>query len=167
MKPLALVTIPTLILVAGVVDDLRSRKIHNALLLSCLPVALIFQFYTAGGMGILNGLGGMGIALALFLPLTFIKALGAGDMKLMMVFGLATGMTEVLYVTFYSFLWGLLLGLLITLFHGRIKIFAKNIAAIVQRKKVDSEKLHSMPYSIALLCGWITYMTIEKTGHWL
>ena len=167
MKSLAIISIPTLILVAGVVDDLRSRKIHNAFLLSCIPIALIFQFYTAGGMGIINGLGGVGTALALFLPLTLLKALGAGDMKLMMVFGLATGMTEVLYVTFYSFLWGLFLGLLITVFHGRIKIFAKNIVAIVQRKKVDSEKLHSMPYSIALLCGWITYITIKNTGYLL
>ncbi len=162
MKPILLIAIPTLILIAGTVDDLCSRKIHNTLLIFCLSVALIFQFYTAGPMGLLVGLGGMVTALLLFFPFIRSKTFGAGDMKLMMTFGLATGMTEVLYVTLYSLGWGFLLGLLIVLFNGEIKALAQNIKDILQRKKIDSKKLHSMPYSIALLCGWVTYITIKK-----
>ena len=48
------IILPALILLSAVVDDLRSQKIHNILILILLGVALIFYFYFSGTFGVFS-----------------------------------------------------------------------------------------------------------------
>ena len=94
------ILIRSLILVIGLVDDLRSKKVHNKLVL-----ALLFQLYC---QMVLNGplpTTSRDVFLAcsfLMIPLVYAKILGAGDYKLMLSFSLLGTMDEIFWVLVYS-----------------------------------------------------------------
>src|SRR5687768_9071403 len=100
------VVIPSLILLAGVVDDLRSRKVHNELVLVALALAVISCVWIGGGAGLWTGLLGLGAAVLMTLPLVLFGILGAGDLKLFMAFGMATTWEVVVYVGIAALIWG-------------------------------------------------------------
>jgi hypothetical protein len=54
--------VATIILIVGMMDDLRSRKVHNSLLLSLVPLAIGMRIYFQGGHGI--GIGAIALLLA-------------------------------------------------------------------------------------------------------
>lgn len=64
--------------------DVRTGRIPNRLVLAGLSAALVLR--AAGGAGaLLEGLLGLGLALALFFPLFALRAMGGGDVKLLAV----------------------------------------------------------------------------------
>lgn len=76
-----MIGVATFTLVAGMVDDLRSRKVHNALVLSLLPIVALASFYFRGFEGTLPGIGAMLIALLLTIPLFAARIFGGGDVE--------------------------------------------------------------------------------------
>ena len=80
--------LPGGILLAGVVDDLRSRKIHNWLVLILLTVAVFCVLFFDGLSGIFPALGKMVVAVGVTVPLVLMKVIGGGDMKLYAVLAL-------------------------------------------------------------------------------
>ena len=156
--------VSTFILLAGVVDDLLYKKIHNWMVLAALTLALVTQFYiggtTAVGWGILSAL----VAASLCLPLVLTGMLGAGDMKLLMAFGLVTTIPIVIGVTLLSLFWGTVLGLLQSLLRGEIKSLFMNTVNVARFKKIESEDYHRIPYTIALFFGWLTQLTLAQAG---
>ena len=163
MSNLALL-VPTSILLAGVIDDLRSRKVHNWLVLSALVVALTFQVYSGGWETTQWGLLGFATAFFICLPLVLTKMLGAGDMKLLMAFGLATNITSVIGVTLFSFIWGAILGILQAILRGEIKSLLINTIKIAGMRAVPTTEYHKVPYTVALFFGWLTQLTLTQTG---
>ena len=64
--------------------DIKSRRIPNTLIASALTVAMLFQLRYAS---IWEGLAGMLVGFALFMPGYLLKQMGAGDVKLMAAVG--------------------------------------------------------------------------------
>lgn len=158
-----LLILPTLVLILGAVDDLRLRKVRNQLV---VPLAVI-NF--AGTLALSQWshaptlLVAAGAAFAMTLPLVLIKALGAGDLKILMAFALGTHWSAVVGVVFYSLLWGALLGLFQALLQREMGALTRGVVGIISRKNSSPEKLHKIPYTIALLFGWLTYLSLN---HW-
>lgn len=71
--------------------DWRSRKIPNWLTVSGALAGITLHCVLGGWHGALFGLAGMGLGLALLLPLVYLRALGAGDWKLMGAVGAFLG----------------------------------------------------------------------------
>ena len=156
---------PTLILLAGLITDLRSRKIYNWLVISALVLALVHSFYFYDGMsGLIQGAQGAGIALLLTLPMVLIGVLGAGDMKLLFAFGFATSYSATMNVIIYSFIWAAIIGLGYAIFTGRIKNVLHNIKDIGSGKKPEKESLNHIPYTVAIVLAWFTYLYSIKGG---
>ena len=156
--------LPSLILFAGLVDDLRSQKVHNWLVLSAMAVAVVGTFFLGGVDGLKDGLMGGGLAIAFMLPMVLIGMVGAGDMKLMMAFGLSTNATIVLWVIVYSFIWGALLGLVRALLQKEGWNLLKNSFALITGKPRQELKLHKIPFTVALFFGWLTQVSLEASG---
>lgn len=154
--------IPTLILLAGVVDDLRSRKVHNWLVLTLAAVALASTFWFAGWAGLQSGIFGMIVALVMTLPLVLGRILGAGDMKLLAVFGLACQWNAVASVLVLSIFWGAILGLMRAIVSGQAMTLIHSTLNVAMRRKPSEESLQRMPYSVALLFGWLTHLTLLR-----
>lgn len=148
--------VPSVILLAGVVDDLRSRKVHNELVLACLFVAAAYTFYAGGLAGLGTGLLGMGAALFMTLPLVLFGILGAGDLKLFLAFGLATSWSTAVYVGIAALIWGAIFGVFRAAAGGELKALFANTMNLASRKPAG--ELHRIPYTIALLMGWLTYL---------
>lgn len=156
--------LPTVILIAGLVDDIRSKKIHNWLVLSAIVLAAIVVLITTGRGGLQAGLLGAALALALTLPLFMARVLGGGDVKLMIAFGLASSMAAVFNVVLYSILWGALLGLIQAILSGQLMALLKNTARALTHKPTTMTNLHKIPYSVALVFAWFTQISLQYWG---
>lgn len=166
MNSLVVLGLPTFILIAGMVDDLRSKKIHNWLSVGLAILAALVVGIFARGPGLQQGLFGAATAFALCLPLFLARIMGGGDLKLFTAFGIASDWQSVFWVLIYSFVWGALLGVFRAVISGNGMVLAKNTVALLSRK-VDRETLvlQKIPYSVALFFGWLTHATLTYGGR--
>jgi len=160
-----MIVVSTLILLAGVVDDIRTRKVHNKLVLILAGVGAGATLFMMGPQGLLWGLLAAVCAILLCLPLVFTKVLGAGDMKLLAAFGLTVQWQTVMWVVVYSLLWGALLGIFRSILRGEGLLLLQNTLKIAGRQNIEANTLQKIPYTVALLFGWLTHITlVQATG---
>ncbi len=152
--------LPTLILLSGVIDDLRCRKVHNILVLFCLLAALTTVGIQSGYMALPYALLSGVITLIICLPLVIAQVMGAGDMKLLMAFAVATGWSSALWVLIYSFLWGALLGVFRAILRGEGRLLLFSTIHVAMLKKASPLPLQKIPYTVALLFGWLTLLSL-------
>lgn len=112
-------------LIAAVAFDLHSRRIPNKLVLAGLTSALAlhaFALYSTAtplaGPAWWSPLAGIAAGFALMLPLHLLRAMGAGDVKLMAMVGAFIGPAAVLSAALYTLLAGGLLSLVFMLGRG-------------------------------------------------
>ena len=86
-------TIVTLavILVSVVWTDIKSHRISNAMVMMIMLLGLMSQLMTNGVDGVMTGLAGMAVGLAMFLPFYIGGGMGAGDVKLLASIGTILG----------------------------------------------------------------------------
>jgi prepilin peptidase CpaA len=124
------------LLAAALWHDLRTRRIPNRLVLwgtvggvllnSMLPAgAGLFQ-QPFGGLGLLQSLAGAAAGLALLLPMYLLRALGAGDVKLMAMCGAFLGPLAVLEAVLLTLLAGGVLAIAAALLGRRLRQVLKN-----------------------------------------
>ena len=97
-------TFTLLLTCLAAVWDWRSRKIPNWITVPGAVAGIALHAFLAGWHGALFALAGMGLALALLLPLVYLRALGAGDWKLMGAVGAFLGWQLFLFVLLGSIL---------------------------------------------------------------
>lgn len=156
--------VATFTLVAGMVDDLRSRKIHNNLVLPLLIFVFIANFYFRGIDGFLIGAGAMILALVATIPLFALGILGGGDVKLFAVFALAVEPVNMGMTLLYSFVWGAIFGLTRAALERQLLTLVRNTYKLARRQRVEMQRLQKIPYSFALLLGWFTQLTLLRAG---
>lgn len=154
----------TLILLAGVVDDLKSRKVHNALVLALLPVALLANLYFRGWEGSLIGFGAAALALVITIPLFATGILGGGDVKLFTIFALNVDPANMFWTLVYSFLWGAFFGLTKAALDRQLLTLVRNTYRLAAKARAPAQSLHKIPYTFALLLGWFTQLTVIRAG---
>jgi prepilin peptidase CpaA len=149
------------ILVAGVIDDLRTRKFHNWLFLACSALALLTVLIVNGWSGVYLSALGFAAGIAILLPVVLAGVIGAGDMKLLAAFGIVAGWNTVFSVAVMSLIWGAIFGIVKMAVSGQLKALVSNMLAIVTLKKREQLELHKIPYTIALLMGWLSYLVYQ------
>lgn len=157
-------TVACLVLLAGVIDDLRSRKFHNWLFLTCAAFASAVTIVLHGTHGFAHGGLGFAAGIGVFLPLVLLRALGAGDMKLLGALGIIIGWSPVVSVALYALIWGAVLGLTRALVTGQFTALAHNVARLAAQPQVrgaaPTTASHRIPFTVAILFGWLSYLTI-------
>ena len=170
MNSFILQLIATGILLVAVVDDLRSRKIHNKLILILIPIALLSAFtvfFIDGGLVIafqnLLTFSLASAALSLFFGIALWKAkiLGGGDVKIYFVFSLVAGMQATLWSLLISFIWGGVLGIIMSILKGNWKNLFHNLFLLARLQKLPQEKLQHLPFSVVLFLGWISFQVLK------
>lgn len=150
-----------LILLIACIDDLRSKKIHNKLILIMLAFALPAVFFFNG----LEGLkaGGLSALLALLfaVPLTLARVIGGGDLKLFILIAFTLNFRDLFWLAIYSLPWALLLGLIKIALDRRLKDFFWNILFLFRHFTTKGLKFHSIPYSVALFIAWLSLLTVK------
>lgn len=156
--------VATFVLIVGVVDDLRSRKVHNVLVLSLLPAVLVASLYFRGWEGTLAGLLAMVLALVVTIPLFSVRVLGGGDVKLFALFALAVDSPNMFWTLVYSLIWGAMFGLTRAALQRQLLTLVRNTYRLASRQKLQVQELHKIPYTFALLLGWFTQLTLLRAG---
>ena len=172
-----LVFLSGLILLIAGIDDLRSRKIHNKLILFLLPVVLLAVFllkgFQAGDAGFSSFLahgfqglktGGFSALLALLvcIPLALARVIGGGDLKLLVLFAFTVHWSDFFRILIYSLPWALLLGLFKIILDKKLKSFVFNLFFLVRHCSAQGLQFHSIPFSIALFMAWLSFLTMQK-----
>ncbi len=156
----------SLILIIGVADDLRSRKVHNSLILIFAGVSLISIPILSSWAGYAVAASSLLTAAVLSLPLFMFRMLGGGDVKLFLVFSLLVSWQAVIATLLLSILWGGVLGVMQIILKGQIKDLLLNCWSLITRKSRSSElQLHKIPYTVALLFGWLSHLTYAGLGR--
>lgn len=165
-------TLSILLLIAAW-QDIRHYRIPNNLV---FPGAIIGVLLHAllpqemGGLGFVTSLTGLGVGLALLLPLYLLRAMGAGDIKLMAMIGAFVGPTGMLIVTVYILLAGGVLALGVVLVRGRLSRLMENFKLMLLMRLAGSsmanisasgmlpESAGRLPYGVAIAAGTLVYL---------
>jgi prepilin peptidase CpaA len=171
-----------LMLLLAVITDLSAHKIPNKLVLfglvfSFIFQSVIFQSMAIEGDGWLNWLTGVAVAFACFIPLYLLRAMAAGDVKLMMAVGGFLGYPLIITAVTYSFLAGGVIAICYVLIKGRGKLLIQNLYAMLLSrfiKTTTSVSIHdgqafqqsagNMPYATAIAVGTIITLYLQLTG---
>lgn len=151
---------PSVILLVAMILDVKTFKIPNTWVVISIFLALASSYYFYQFDGIKQGAIAGGVAIAMMLPLVLLGVLGAGDMKLMFAFGLATTYSAVFTVIVLSFFWAALVGIIFSLIKGRAFELLMNTIRIMSSAPSDKKDLQKIPYSIALTLGWVTFVLL-------
>jgi prepilin peptidase CpaA len=168
------------LLALAVATDIHTRRIPNALVFGGALLGLSLNtlypggdsLFTApfGGIGLLWSLAGLGGGLALLLPMYMLRALGAGDVKLMAMIGAFVGPQAALGCTLLTLIAGGVLALLVSLWTGRLRAMLRNtyqmglhalfrgVAGDSMRIEAPAEASGRLPYAVAIAAGTLPYL---------
>jgi prepilin peptidase CpaA len=179
IEPMALHSLYALLaLLLGValVYDVATRRIPNGLVLAGLLAALAYQPFVEGGAGLSGGVIGALIGLAIMFHLYLLRALGAGDVKLMAAVGAFLGPTQILGAVLLTLAVGGALSLVAALASrslGRVTANLRLMLLVVVAGKAsgmsvaDIETTGRLPYAIAIAIGTGLQVWLAARGEWL
>ena len=119
------------VVAVGAVVDVRSRRIPNFLTFGAAVAGIGLHAWTAGCAGLLFGVSGWLLGAVLFLPMFLLRAMGAGDLKLLAAVGSFLGPIGVLWAAFFTALAGGVLALLIAVFNRYTRTAFRNLRAML------------------------------------
>ena len=154
------------VLVIAAYTDWRSRKIYNKLTYPAAAVFLILH-------GVVFGFMSMGIAfltllgvIILGIPMMIPRWLGAGDIKLLAVVGVALGPAPLFHIFFYSLLAGMVMGISLSLINGYLGTLLKRIGGLVKgvflsavtrtnvMQPIETDERAYLPFAIPILVAF-------------
>lgn len=145
--------IPTLaaatVSVAAILD-IRSRRIPNWISGTALLVGVVLHVWQSGPSGVLVALAGGGLGLLMLLPLYAIRAMGAGDVKLLAGVGALLGPQVLVSVAVYAAIAGGVVSIVILARRRRLHVFVHEVAVMHQPPTRSGA---TAPYAVAIASG--------------
>lgn len=153
--------------------DLRWRKIPNWLVLSGLIVGFALNGFLFEWQGVKLAALGLGIAFAVYFPLYLIRAMGAGDVKLMMAIGSLVGWAAWLFIFIFTGVIGGVIAIAVLLLRRRTKQTLWNVGFLLHRLMrfqapyvaneeldVRSGKGMRLPHAASIAAGTLVFLLI-------
>ena len=176
------------LLLAAVLSDVKSHRIPNRLVLCgvvsglllnvVLPQGYGFVSALPGALGLWKALAGFALGFAILLPLYLLRAMGAGDVKLMAMVGAFLGPNAIVGIILVTFIVGGMLTMFVVLRNGRLLLLLGNLRTMLMVSFIKGTVLHQMPtvdaapvsagkmpYGVAIALGTFSYIALEQGGH--
>ena len=161
-------------LVAAFVDY-RSRKIPNWLTVPAFVAGLTLRTALLGWPGAKSALEGTGLALVLLLPLVLMRALGAGDWKLMGAIAAFLGPVMFLFVLLGSILVSGIMAMVEMARTRKIRETLHNLYVLVQgffsfglrahpQISLDNPELLKLPFGVAVAIATVVVYCVARWG---
>lgn len=169
-------TLFLLLIIAAVIDH-RSHRIPNWLVLSGMLFGVIYNFAYPPFLraGALWPLEGWALGFIVFLPLYLLRAMGAGDVKLMAMVGAFVGPVDIVWVLLSTMIAGGVLSIALVLSRGTAARLLRNLGDIFRLGYLNTvggfkPELHigaaasagKLPYGVAIASGTIVYLTLHQ-----
>jgi len=142
--------IPTVVASAAAVLDLKYRRIPNWLTLGALCIGLGVQFSRSGASGIPVALAGAALGLVVLLPFYVMRAIGAGDVKLLAALGALLGPQTLVTVIIYTAIVGGAISLIVMVREGRLQLF---LGSLLSNPLGIRRSGATAPYGVAIASG--------------
>lgn len=107
--PVIQVLLVAIVLIACV-TDIRARRIPNWLTFPAILIGFAANMFVDPANGFWDSLKGFGVAMLLYIPLFALRAMGAGDVKLMAAVGTLAGPLNWIGIMFFTAIIGGVLG---------------------------------------------------------
>jgi prepilin peptidase CpaA len=157
--------------------DWRSRKIPNWLTVSGAVAGITLHTVIGRWHGAGFALAGMGLALGLLLPLVYLRALGAGDWKLMGAVGAFMGWQLFLYVLFGSILVAGIMAMIQMIRADRVSETLRNLWTLIKgfvsfglvkntNISLDNPGLLKLPFGVAVAAATIACFCAAYWEAW-
>ena len=159
------------LVITAAIYDIRVRRIPNWLTVSGVVTGFALNWFLYEEAGLVMSAKGLGIALLVYFPLFLLRAMGAGDAKLMAAVGSIVGAANWLGVFFCSAILGGIFGLFCVIFRGRFLETLTNISVIfrslmhlqppyVQSAALDmrSPKAFGFPHGAVIALGSVAFI---------
>jgi len=167
-------TLSLTLTISAALLDWRSRRIPNWLTVPSLLVGIAVHALLTGWQGTLFSLKGAGLALILLLPLVLLRALGAGDWKLMAAVGAFLGPVLFLFVLFGSIVASGIMAVVQIYRTGRVMETFRNMWILVKgffafglkknpQISLDNPRLLKLPFGVAVAAATIVCFC---AAHW-
>lgn len=150
--------------------DVKSRRIPNWLIVTGLASSLFYQTFSGYGYGFTFWITGLGVGFLSFLPLYVIRAMGAGDVKLMAAVGSFVGGIAAFQTVVLTLLAGGALALLVMLWNRSWKLVFENISLMTTNMTINAmtrqlpkaeapvKSAGNLPYGVAIAAGTLLYI---------
>ena len=153
--------------------DVRARRIPNAIVFpgallglalhALLPAGAGLFGTPMGGLGIVSALGGLGIGLAILLPMYAFGLMGAGDAKMLAMVGAFMGAGDIAAVGIASLLAGGVLALAVAARQGMLRRILNSTYQTVLHAGLSQMKdglalpapSGRLPYAVAIAAGTV------------
>ena len=172
--PRAVLAVLLALLIAAAIYDIRYRRIPNWLTVSgvLLGIAINTAIGTPG-YGFLFALEGLGTAFGIYLVLYVLRAMGAGDVKLMAAVGALVGWKAWFGIFFVTAIVGGIMALAMVTLRGRLRRTLWNVGFILSEMKhgrpayvgkeeldVRSPKAVGLPHGAVIAISTLFFLAI-------
>jgi prepilin peptidase CpaA len=166
-----------ILVVMAAIFDIRTRRIPNKLVFSGALAAIAFHTFSSYGIGAVSSLEGLLAGLASLLPLYMMRAMGAGDVKLMAMVGAFLGPASALGAVITTLIAGGALAILAAIRNKSMQRMVNNIRFMMTHAIVGaatgnhvpaemvSISAGKLPYGIAIAIGTTAHLLLSKNGH--
>ena len=143
--------------------DLRFQRIPNQFCLIVVVIGFSLQLYLHQIDGLLNAFLGLSLAFIILFPAFLIKAIGAGDVKLMMAIGTITGYQLIIWSIVYAVIVGALSSVLLAFYKTGWQGLKSTLIRYYQcfylkqyfKPSEGEAASFRVPYAPALALGWL------------
>jgi prepilin peptidase CpaA len=165
MNPELLLLIDALaIAIAAAVIDVQQRRIPNWLTYSAIGMGVLLRAFYFGWQGLFTALCGCLLAGGIVFIFYVVRAMGAGDLKLLAAIGTIVGPRQALIVLMGTALAGGVMALIYAAYRGQLWVTLANVGAVMKFHAVSGLKPHPeanldnpealrMPYGLAIAVG--------------
>jgi prepilin peptidase CpaA len=157
--------------IAAAIMDAQQRRIPNWLTYPAMVAGVVLRSVFYGWHGLLTAVGGCLLAGGIVFVFYTLRAMGAGDLKLLAAIGSMVGPQHTISVLLATGIAGGVLALIYVVYRGRTRATISNVGAVLKfhawaglqahpELNLDNPTTLRMPYGLAIaagtLCAFIT-----------
>ncbi len=166
-----------LLLIVAAISDYRTRRIPNWLVVSGALYGVIYNIMwpPTPHDNYLFPLTGLALGLLIFLPLYLLRAMGAGDVKLLAMVGAFLGPWDTFCAALATMIVGGVLAILFVLARGKAMVMFRNLTSVLQLGFLSAAtgstpdfqitpqaSAGKLPYGVAIAAGTIGYLVLHQ-----
>ena len=150
--------------ITAAVWDVRQHRIPNWITLPGIVAGMVLRGALLGWKGLVSAVAGCFLAGGVLLLFYLIRAMGAGDVKLMAAIGSFVGPRQAMDIVLASAICGGAIGIVYALYRGRLWSTIKNVASLLKFHawagmqphpdlNLENPEVLRMPYGLAIALG--------------